>query len=63
MKEKPLPVEPEVPLAEEIAKRAHQYWEAEGCPDGSDMRYWLRAEAEVRAERGIPLPDGQEGQV
>ena len=63
MKKKPLPLESNVPLAEEIRKRAHWYWEAEGCPDGYDMLHWLRAEAEVRAENGIPLPDGQEGNV
>ena len=63
MKKKPLPVESEVLLAAEITKRAHWYWEAEGCPHGSDIRHWLRAEAEVRAEHGIPLPDGQEDKV
>jgi hypothetical protein len=46
-----------LPLAEEIAKLAYSYWEADGCPDGSDMRFWLRAEAEVLAARGMPLPD------
>ncbi len=44
-------------LAEEIAKLAYSYWEADGCPEGSDMRYWLRAESEVLAARGLPLPD------
>ena len=46
-----------VSLAEEIAKLAYSYWEADGCPEGSDMRYWLRAESEVLAARGLPLPD------
>ena len=46
-----------LPLAEEIAKLAYSYWEADGCPEGSDMRYWLRAESEVLAARGLPLPD------
>lgn len=44
-------------LAEEIAKLAYCYWEAEGCPAGSDMRFWLRAESEVLAARGLPLPN------
>lgn len=44
-------------LAGEIAKLAYSYWEADGCPEGSDMRYWLRAESEVLAARGLPLPD------
>ena len=47
MKEQDQPV-PEVradqlPLAEEIAKLAHSYWEADGHAEGSDMGYWLRA--------------------
>jgi hypothetical protein len=44
-------------FAEEIAKLAYSYWQADGCPEGSDMRYWLRAESEVLAARGLPLPD------
>ncbi len=44
-------------FADEIAKLAFSYWEAEGCPEGSDMRYWLRAESEVLTARGLPLPD------
>ena len=46
-----------LPLAEEISKLAYSYWEADGCPEGSDMRYWLRAESEVLTARGLPLPD------
>ena len=50
-----------LPLAEEIAKLAYSYWQAEGSPEGSDMRYWLRAEAEVLAARGLPPPDDDPG--
>ena len=46
-----------MPLGEEIARLAHSYWDAENCPEGSDMRFWLRAEAEVLAARGLPHPD------
>ena len=46
-----------LPLGEEIAKLAYSYWEAEGCPAGSDMGYWLRAETEVLAARGLPHPN------
>ena len=35
----------------EIAKRAYTIWEIEGRPSGRDLDHWLRAEAEVRAER------------
>lgn len=44
------------PLEEEIAKRAYAYWQAEGSQQDANMRHWLRAEAEVLAERGLPLP-------
>ena len=43
---------------DEIAKRAYQLWEAEGCPQGRDVDYWLRAEAELSA---TPAPDGPSG--
>lgn len=35
----------------EIAKRAYRIWEGEGRPSGRDLDHWLRAEAEVEAER------------
>ncbi len=47
-----------VPLA--ISRLAQHYWEADGSPEGSDVRYWLRAEAEVLAAYGMPLPDQPE---
>ena len=47
-----------VPLA--IARLSQYYWEADGSPEGSDMRYWLRAEVEVLAAYGMPLPDQPE---
>lgn len=36
-----------LPLADEIERLAHSYWEAEGRPDGRHLEHWLRAEAEV----------------
>ena len=44
-----------VPLA--IAKLSRYYREADGSPEGSDMRYWLRAEAEVLRALGLAHPD------
>jgi hypothetical protein len=35
----------------EIAERAYSIWEGEGRPSGRDLDHWLRAEAEVQAER------------
>ena len=47
-----------VPLA--IARLSRYYWEVDGSPEGCDMRYWLRAEAEVLAAHDMPLPDEPE---
>jgi hypothetical protein len=30
-----------------IGRRAYQLWEAEGRPEGGDLRHWLRASEEV----------------
>ncbi|HLJ20034.1 MAG TPA: DUF2934 domain-containing protein [Stellaceae bacterium] len=35
----------------EIARRAYNIWEDEGRPSGRELDHWLRAEAEVKAER------------
>ena len=32
---------------EKIEKRAHQLWEAEGCPEGRELEFWLHAEREL----------------
>jgi hypothetical protein len=32
----------------EIARRAHEIWEAEGRPLGRDREHWQQAEAEIR---------------
>ena len=37
--------------SDEIAARAYEIYEREGRSDGRDMDHWLRAEAELRAER------------
>jgi hypothetical protein len=37
------------PGEQAIRERAYQIWEAEGRPDGKELDYWLRAEAEVIA--------------
>ena len=36
---------------EEIRLRSYLIWEQEGCPFGAALRYWLRAEAQIDAER------------
>jgi hypothetical protein len=35
---------------EEIARLAHSYWQARGCPLGSPDEDWLRAEAELQKQ-------------
>ena len=37
---------------EEITRRAHDIWERSGRPEGEAIEHWLRAERELRAERG-----------
>lgn len=33
---------------EEIARRAHELWEQDGCPDGRSDYHWLEAEKQLR---------------
>jgi hypothetical protein len=37
------------PTPEEIGIRAYEIYVSEGCPAGSDLDHWLRAEKELRA--------------
>lgn len=39
------------PSPEEIAARAYAYYDKDGRVDGRDTEYWLRAEADLIAER------------
>jgi len=36
---------------EEIRLRSYLIWQQEGCPDGAALRNWLRAKAQIEAER------------
>lgn len=50
-------------LEERIRQRAYEIWEQEGRPDGRDREHWLRAEAEITAEkRPGPVPISAKGQ-
>ena len=33
---------------EEIARRAYELWEQDGCPEGCSERHWLEAERQLR---------------
>ena len=35
---------------QDIAARAYQLYVAEGCTDGCDVRHWLHAESELKAD-------------
>jgi hypothetical protein len=37
--------------SQEIAKHAYLLWEQEGRPDGKDVEYWLKAEAQLLASQ------------
>jgi hypothetical protein len=40
---------PYEPTQEEIQTRAFEIYVSEGCKEGNDLEYWLRAEKELRA--------------
>ena len=47
---------------DQIAQLARQTWSDEGCQEGRDVEYWLRAEQELMARRQpvtdpIPQPE------
>jgi Protein of unknown function (DUF2934) len=42
---------------DEIAKRAYEIWQAEGCPQGRDVDHWLQAEAELTAAVPEAVPE------
>jgi hypothetical protein len=33
--------------SKKIEQRAHELWEAEGCPEGRELEFWLQAEREL----------------
>ena len=35
------------PTRDEIARRAYEIWQSNGCPHGRDQHYWLQAEKEL----------------
>ncbi len=41
------------PTQDEIRRRAYEIFEARGSTPGNDVADWLRAEAELRRERGL----------
>lgn len=35
---------------EEIRQLAYRFWQEEGCPNGTELQHWLKAEAAWRQE-------------
>jgi hypothetical protein len=44
----------------DIAQRAHEIWEQSGRPEGQETEHWLRAERELRQERGLTRDDSRQ---
>jgi hypothetical protein len=39
------------PTLTQLAERANLLWQQDGCPDGSEVGYWVRAREQLKAER------------
>jgi hypothetical protein len=39
------------PSNDEIAARAYDLWQKQGCPEGRERENWIEAERQLRAER------------
>jgi hypothetical protein len=46
-----------------IRQRAYELWEQDGCPEGRDMEYWFRAEADLAGTGGSDLGSPHAGGV
>ena len=42
-----------VPTEEDVRRRAHEIWLAEGMPEGREVDNWLRARRELEREAGL----------
>ncbi len=58
------PLEPDPDRDQRIRERAYYLWEADGCPEGSDLEYWERARELVgfsdsagAGQKPVPEPD------
>ena len=38
------------PTREEIARRAYELWQRNGCPQGRDVEHWCQAERELSCD-------------
>jgi hypothetical protein len=49
------------PSNDAIEQRAYELWQAEGCPEGRQLEFWLRAEQELSEKSRVP-PLNAEGE-
>ena len=55
-------MEPPVPITfEQIRERAYELWERNHRPEGLEIRFWLLAERELKAERDRKRSETVEG--
>ena len=50
----------------DIAVRAHELWQARGCPEGSPQEDWFRAAEELRSRAGthrVPVGSDDQNQI
>jgi hypothetical protein len=51
---------------DDIAARAHELWQARGCPEGSSQEDWFRAAEELRSRAGthrVPVGSDDQNQI
>lgn len=41
-------------MEDQVRRRAYELWEADGCPQGQDQRYWFKALAELASVAPAP---------
>lgn len=46
--------------AERIRQLAYELWERNHCPPGLELRFWLLAERQLRAQDDISLDEGED---
>ena len=49
-KQQHLDTKQELPGTDDIAKLAHELWEKDGKPEGTELHHWLQAESKLMAE-------------
>jgi DUF2934 family protein len=40
-------------IQDEVRRRAYQLWEQYGRPEGGEEEFWLKAEREIKKEKGL----------